>query len=255
MAIVAVTGDVSTTTSVALASAWPTESDSVLVEADPTGGDLAAWFGLEGAPTLSSIVTRPGEGSWPEIQRHTTLADCGLRLIPAPAGAAEAHQAVSQSSANLVPTLAALASSVAIVDTGASRPPARPNPFVMSATVTVVVHRQWPHAAGAAAVRLRRLVDQVETTQATSSAFVVVVVGGAPFGIAEISDFLTRAVGDTALVALPVDDLTAAVYAGRTGVSPRRLGRLPLARAARSLADSVGVLLADRTVASWSPVR
>ena len=141
----------------------------MLVEADPSGGDLAAWFGLERAPTLSSIITRLGDGSWPEIQRHTTLAGCGLRLIPAPAGAAEAHQAVSQSSASLVQTLAELSSAVAIVDAGASQPPSRPNPFVTSATATVVVHRQWPHAADAAAVRLHRLADQVETAQAYSS--------------------------------------------------------------------------------------
>jgi hypothetical protein len=38
---------------------------------------------------------------------------------------------------------------------------------------------------------------------------------------------------------LPVDDLTAAVFAGRTGVSERRLARLPLIREASALARQV----------------
>ena len=255
MAIVAITGDLSTTTAVALASAWPIGEDSLLIEADPSGGDLAAWFDLQSAPTLSSIVTRQGDGSWAEIERHTTLAACGLRLVPAPAGAGEAHQAVNQSAASLVPTLAAMSSSVAIVDTGARHLSPLVNPFLTAAAVTVLVHRQWPHSAGAAAARLRRLADQVEEAQATSSGLVVAVVGGVPFGIAEIDEFLADAVGATPAVALPVDELTAAVYAGRSGVSPRRLARLPLAKAAHALADSVRALHAERVATSWSPVR
>ena len=43
MAIVAVVGDTCTTTTVALASAWPLSSEALIVEADPSGGDLAAW--------------------------------------------------------------------------------------------------------------------------------------------------------------------------------------------------------------------
>ena len=37
MGIVAVTGDVTTTTAIALASGWPVDDDTILVEADPTG--------------------------------------------------------------------------------------------------------------------------------------------------------------------------------------------------------------------------
>ena len=255
MAIVAVTGDMCTTTAVALASALPASEDAIVVEADPSGGDLAAWFDLHAAPTLSSVVTRLGDGSWSEIERSTTLAQCGLRVIPAPVNAAETQQAVNQSARSLVPTLAALSSTVAVVDAGAAWPWPAVNPFVVAAAVTVLVHRQSPHSAPASAVRLQRLVAQIEAVQGSSSGLVVVVVGGAPFDLAEIGSFLADATGSTALVGLPVDDLTAAVYAGRAGVSQRRLARLPMARAARAVADTVTAQLGDRIVASWRPLR
>ncbi len=58
MAIVAVAGDACTTTAVALASAWPASDEAILVEADPSGGDLAAWFDMTSSPSLSTVVTR-----------------------------------------------------------------------------------------------------------------------------------------------------------------------------------------------------
>ena len=39
MTIVAVVGDACTTTTVALASAWPASHEAMIVEADPSGGD------------------------------------------------------------------------------------------------------------------------------------------------------------------------------------------------------------------------
>ena len=124
MAIVAVAGDACTTTAVALASAWPASEDALLVEADTTGGDLAAWFDMTPSPSLSTVVTSVLDGSWPEIERLTRLADTGLRLIPAPARAGEAAQAVGEAARSLVDTMAALRSPVVIADAGRpSKPP------------------------------------------------------------------------------------------------------------------------------------
>ncbi|MDJ0768004.1 MAG: hypothetical protein QNJ12_04390 [Ilumatobacter sp.] len=255
MGIVAVCGDATTTTSVALASAWPLTEDAILVEADPSGGDMAAWFDMRVAPSLSTVVTRVLDGAWPEIERHTRLADAGLRLIPAPARAREAAQAVSESGRSLVATLAALRSPVTIADTGSVQPSPVAHPFVASAAVTVVVHRQAPQSSRAAAVRLQRLADQLDGFEAARGATVVAVIGATPFDLGEIESFLAESVGSTPLVGLPVDDLAAGVFGGRTGVSERRLARLPLVRAARDLAAVVERTLADQAGGLWRAAR
>ena len=87
MGIVAIAGDAATTTAVALASAWPAAVDTILVEADPEGGDVAAWFDMPVAPSLSTVVARGLDGSWPDIEQHTRLAAPGLRVLPAPSRA------------------------------------------------------------------------------------------------------------------------------------------------------------------------
>lgn len=255
MGIVAVAGDSCTTTSVALAAAWPISEDVVVVEADPRGGDLAAWFDMPVAPSLSTVVTRVLDGAWPEIERLTRLAESGLRLIPAPVGAGEAHQAVEEAARSLVPALASLRSPVTIADTGALGSTPAANPFVASSAVTVVVHRQSPQSSRAAAVRLQRLADQLETFASKPSAIVVAIIGAAPFAIDEIESFLSGNVGINAIVGLPVDDLASAVLGGRTGVSERRLGRLPLMRAARDLALVAERSLADVTDGLWRAAR
>ncbi len=236
MTIVAIAGDACTTTTVAIASAWSSSQEVILVEADPTGGDLAAWFDMPVTPSLSTAVTRISDASWPDIERFTRLADNGLRLLPAPAGTAEAGQAVGESARLLVPALASARAQIAIVDTGAVQSTPALNPFVGAAAVTVVVHRQATQSSRAAAVRLQRFADRLDAFASVAAGTVVAVVGAAPFSLDEIEAFLSEAVGATPVVGLPVDDLTAGVYAGRPGVSARRLGRLPLTRAARALA-------------------
>jgi MinD-like ATPase involved in chromosome partitioning or flagellar assembly len=251
MAIVAVVGDACTTTTVALAAAWPAASEALIVEADPSGGDLAAWFDLPIVPSLSTVVTSTFDSSWSDIDRHTRVADSGLRLIPAPATAAEARHAVAQSNRFLAPALGGVRSPIAIVDAGDVPHGPSAHPFVAAAAATLVVHRQWPQSPRAAAVRLQRLADQVDAVSSGSSSVVVGVVGADPFDFGQIESFLADAVGTTSVVGLPVDGLTAAVYAGREGVSARRLARLPLARAARYLADVIDGCVQERRGVLW----
>ena len=255
MTIVAVAGDACTTTSVALASAWPVTDDVVLVEADPTGGDLAAWLDMPVTPSLSTVVTRVLDGAWPDIERLTRLADSGVRLIPAPARAGEAGQAVGEAARSLVSTRATLRSPITIADTGRLQRPPGSHPFVGSATVNIVVHRQASQSSRAAAVRLQRLAEQLEAFAATPSTLIVAVVGAAPFDMGESESFLADTVGVNAIVGLPVDDLAAAVYGGRTGVSERRLARLPLARAARDLASVAERSVHEATGGLWRTAR
>lgn len=249
MGIVAVAGDMATTTAVALAAAWPRANDVIVVEADPSGGDLAAWFDLPVTPSLSTVVTRVLDGSWPEIERHARLAPSGLRLVPAPASAVEAQQAVAESARSLVGSLAALRAPVTIADTGRLAPLAAGHPFIGAAAVTVLVHRQSSQSPSAAAVRLQRLADQLESLAGITGGVVVAIVGANPFGLDEIDTFLSGRAAST--VGLPIDELSANVIAGRTGVSERRLARLPLMRAAGDLAVVVQRALDHHVDGLW----
>ena len=96
-------------------------------------------------------------------------------------------------------------------------------------------------------MRLQRLAEQLDAFAATPTALVVAIVGAGPFDIGEIERFLADVVGAGSIVGLPVDDLAAAVFGGRTGVSERRLSRLPLVRAARDLAFVAERSLAEST--------
>jgi hypothetical protein len=101
---------------------------------------------------------------------------------------------------------------------------------------------------------LQRLVDQIETCQASPAATVVAVIGAVPFGLDQVESYIADAVGAHPVIGLPVDELAAAVFAGRVGVSQRRLSRLPLPRAARDLAAAVQQALVQppaRTGSRW----
>jgi len=252
MAIIAVAGDACTTTAVALASAWPASDDTILVEVDPTGGDLAAWFDMTTSPSLSTVVTRVLDGSWPEIERLTRMSESGLRMIPAPPRAGEAAQAVGESARSLVTTLATLRSPIVIADTGRLQHSPGSHPFVGSSAVTVVVHHQATQSSRAAAVRLQRLADQLDALSSVPASVVVAVIGAAPFELGEIESFLAESVGSSAVVGLPVDELAAAVFGGRTGVSSRRLARLPLMRASRDLAAAAEHALRVAAAGLWT---
>ena len=255
MAIVAVTGDAATTTSIALAVSWPAVDDVLLVEADPKGGDVAAWFDIPVAPSLSNVVTRVLDGSWPEVERMTRMTPVGLRVLPAPAGAAEAGQAVAESARSLVMTLAALRTPVVIADVGDMPSTAAAHPFLGMASIAVVVHRQSPQSARAAAVRLQRLSDEITSLSGSVPAVVVAVVGAVPFGPDEVAAFLSAGSSVVTVVALPNDELAAAVMGGRTGVSPRRLARLPLIRSAQHLANVVDGALQSQVAGLWRAAR
>jgi MinD-like ATPase involved in chromosome partitioning or flagellar assembly len=243
MPIVAVAGDACTTTTVAVAATWPLSEETLIVEADPTGGDLAAWLDVAPVPSLSTVVTAVPDGSWGDIERYTRLSPSGLRLIPAPARAGEAHQAVSESARAVVPTLAAMRMPVTIVDTGALLAKPGLHPFVGAAAVTVLVHRQSTQSAAAAAVRLQRLAEQAVELSELASVLIVAIVGSTPFEASEIAGLLRDSGVVCEVVPLPVDELAAAVYAGRTGVSPRRLERLPLTRDAAALTKHIRAAL------------
>ena len=62
MTLIAVTGDCTTTTCVALASGWTADVEVIVLEADPSGGSLAGWLSTPATPTLASAVAAASSG-------------------------------------------------------------------------------------------------------------------------------------------------------------------------------------------------
>jgi hypothetical protein len=246
MSIVAIVGDCTTTTALALAAGWPSEHDAVVLEADRTGGSLAAWLGTPASPSLSTIVANSAalgnspSTAWTSVTTMVRDAPSGTRFIAAPVRSRAASRALSEAGSTLFPLLAQLIEPTIIADIGSYAVADAPPVLFSLASSIVVCHRQDAASAGAATVRLERLAELVQFLTAFGVPLTVALIGNRPFDPDEVGRFLTAG-GPAEIVMhpLPVDDLTAAVFAGRTGVSERRLARLPLIREASALARQV----------------
>ena len=236
MALVALTGDCTTTTAVALAEAWPLADEVLLLEADPRGGSLAGWFDQPLSPSLSTLVAAAHGSSEIDLADLIRSTPTGIRFIPAPFRSREATRALAEARRTLFPRLLDDSSRVTIADLGRPIPGDHLMTRIGQPDVTVVCHRQDHSSPSAATVRLERLREQLESVTTTTTHIVVAVIGNDPFDCAQIADHIDP---DVTWVEIAVDPLAAAVHAGRQGVSPRRLARLPLSRSARKLVDAV----------------
>jgi MinD-like ATPase involved in chromosome partitioning or flagellar assembly len=253
--LIAVVGEATTTTTVALAACWPTDAggEILVLEADPAGGALVGWLDVPPHPSLATVVANAG--SDPERSHrsvHETVAALsrrsasGLQFVPNAIRARSAARAVEEAAALVIPALAASTDAV-LADVGAHRAGHSLSPVVRSAAAVVVVHRQATASPGAASVRIERLVETIEELTPVDAPLVLAVVGGSPFDPDEIGAFVDRAVPGTIYhtAAIADDPLTAATIAGRVGVSAKRLRRLPLMRDAARLATTLSVLVAE----------
>ena len=255
MTIIAIAGDATTTTAVAIAARWPTERDDdvVVLEADQGGGSLAAWLDTPAQPSLATIVANAGTDGGRShrsvldtVEAMTRRSDSGVRFISNAVRARAADRAVEEAALVVLPALAG-APSVVLADVGRFRVGEAPSPALRAADVVVIVHRQAGASAAAATVRIERLVESVEELAHLDVAVVLAVIGRSPFPPAEIGQFVGEAVPDTLhhTVALSDDPLAAATLAGRSGVSAKRLNRLPLMRDAAQLARDLADLAVD----------
>jgi len=252
VSMIVIGGDGATTSALALAAGWPetahdevgAERDVVIVEADPTGGSLAAWLDTPLGPSLSSMVAALHQGSstgttdptqWSMIDAMIRRSASGVRFVPAPFRTREARGAISEAGLSLFPLLAEVDHTVALVDVGRIDPLRLPT-ATRHAELIVLVHRQDASSAPAATVRLERLAETVEAVRDTGATVGLALVGEDPFSIDEVVEFTSP---DGPLFVLAADPLSAAVLAGRTGVSTRRLARLPLMRSAALVASEL----------------
>jgi hypothetical protein len=84
-----------TTFSVALAARWPAPARTVLVEADPSGGDIATRFSLESSPGLLSLAAAARRSTDPGLLwQHAQVLPGGLAVVAAPPDADRARTAL-----------------------------------------------------------------------------------------------------------------------------------------------------------------
>lgn len=126
VAVLSVKGSPGVTTfCVALAARWPAPHRRVLVEADPSGGDLATRFSLESTPGLLSLAAAARRSVNPAlVWQHAQALPGGLSVITAPPDADRARNALSAltrdpaAEAGIVRAAANVPDTVLIVDCG-----------------------------------------------------------------------------------------------------------------------------------------
>jgi hypothetical protein len=228
-----------TTTAAVLARMWP--APVVFAELDPDGGDVGSWWDLAATPSSATAVAASGRGEWPIVVEHLHDVGDGLRVLPAPLRANEAHVAASEAVHRLLPVWALL-DEVVIVDAGRAG-------HVLPAAVThasllVVVVRQVAGSQRATVARLERAACVVDEAHARALATRVVVIGAHPYPLAEIAEH----VGAPCHM-LAEDSLGAAVLAGRPTWSPRTLIRHRSRFALHRSAEPVAAELVHHVVA------
>jgi MinD-like ATPase involved in chromosome partitioning or flagellar assembly len=237
-----VVGDCTTTTCVALAATWPID-DVVVVEADPGGGSLSAWLDTPASPTLGTLAATARSHTMPDgtlraVTSMTHHSESGVRFLASPARAVAARRAIEEAATLAFPAIARSPDMIALADVGRPSAADQPAAIVSMAAAMILVHRQERASAAAEAVRLERLVEIVERLVPTGIPSTLAIIGDAPFDPIEIVDFVEESVPGalTTSFDLADDPLSAAVLAGRHGVSASRLRRLPLLRSAGSAA-------------------
>ena len=88
-----------TTLACAIAATWPQNRRILLAECDPSGGDIAARFGMSAKRGMTSLVleSRSSQGSaLPNVERHLQRLPGGLEVLVGAVGASAARMVDDQ---------------------------------------------------------------------------------------------------------------------------------------------------------------
>jgi hypothetical protein len=131
-----------TTAALALASAWKTAKRRLLVEADPSGGDLGLWLGLPADAGLAGLAAAARHGHGADLAwRHARELGGGTHLVTAPAGAEQAAACVTALTAAKLPQELAVGEEPALADCGRLYPGSPALAVAAAAAVTLLVVR------------------------------------------------------------------------------------------------------------------
>lgn len=238
MTLIAVVGDCTTTTCLAIAASWV--DDVVVLEADRSGGSLSAWLDTPGTPSLSTIVAN-APVTRPTITAMTQRSSTGIKFIAAPIRSRAAATAIREATTKVFPELASPEHSAVLADIGRYSASDSVPAILALSELIVLCHRQEPSSTAAATARLERLLEVVKTLAPLGLPIVLTIIGSDPYDPAEIASFVRDSAPDALATVhlLPNDELASAVLAGRVGVSAKRLRRLPLMRAASDLSATI----------------
>ncbi|GAB3465792.1 hypothetical protein GCM10027570_54400 [Streptomonospora sediminis] len=243
-----------TVTALAMAAVWPEPAGAALVEADASGGDIAAWHRLQPSPgvtDLAAATRHRGPGQQADPHAYTQQLPGGLAVCPGPASADPAGGAVQLLATNnpaltavpaaapaATPGTAPAAEADGAAGTGAAGSAALIADLGRLAPRTPTAHLA-AHAGEALLLvpddlaQLRR-VKQSATALADSIERLRVVVTGGSGATGEIAEVLGLPVFDTRI---PADPKSAAFLRGEANL--RRPARRPLFKAALALARTV----------------
>ena len=218
-----------TTSSVAIATAWP--RTSVLVDADPSGGDIAAGLGRGAWPAgchLLELVARCRTEPL-EAALRALVVRVGEHAPLALAGLGSPAQAAAVPWASLGHGLARLDTVDVVCDLGRYLYGAGHCDLLSACDRILVVTRSSLPAVRATA----RLLDLMRASPLGNRIALLVVAPGQPYPAAEIAaGCQTPLIGE-----LPNDPRTAAVWSDGAAAG-RHLSRSPLQRAARQVAEA-----------------
>jgi Mrp family chromosome partitioning ATPase len=223
-----------TTTALALASAWKAER-RLLLEADPSGGDLGLWLGLpadSGLAGLAAMARHAYEADLP--WRHARELAGGIHLVTAPAGAEQAAACVAALAAAGLPQQLAAGDEPALADCGRLYPGSPALAVAAAAAVTLLVVR--PQVS-----ELAHLEARIGGLEQAGLRLALVLVPDSRRPPAEDSypaDEIAAALGVPVQATLPSDPKAVEQLARRAG-DPGPARRLPLLREAAALAAAL----------------
>lgn len=243
-----------TTFALALAARWPIDLDGVrgagagcvVVECDPSGGDIATRFDLAGSPGLVSLAAAARRGDDPGLLwRHTQSLPGGLPVVVAPPGSDQARAALgalalgTPAGMGVMQRAAAIPGAVVIVDCGRLDPDTPTLPVVRGADVMLLL-------VGARADDLAHLAARLPSVGRWSRLRVLLLVGDG-YSVVEVS----RELGVPVLARIPSDPRGAAVLRGHPGAR-RSPMRTALGRSAYQIA---GWVISQRQLTVAQPTR
>jgi MinD-like ATPase involved in chromosome partitioning or flagellar assembly len=221
-----------TTTAMALAAVWPRPRPLLLAECDPSGGSLAARYGMPTPPGLITLASAGRRQLLPDdIAAHAQVLPSGdLNVLLGAVRAEEAH-ALGHLWARLAAALAQFDGDV-IADCGRLDPDPPVEPILRHADLVLLVCEPTREGVLHLQGRLQAL-GQRGLTPA------VILLGEEPYSAQEVQQALGQPAGSAEVLGVIARDAAAAaLLAGRAGAS-RKLARSLLIRSAREVAGEL----------------
>jgi Mrp family chromosome partitioning ATPase len=224
-----------TTTALALASAWRTAPRRLLLEADPSGGDLGLWLGLPADSGLAGLAAAARHAYEADLPwRHARELGGGTHLVTAPAGAEQAAACVAALAAAGLPQALAAGDEPALADCGRLYPGSPALAVAAAAAVTLLVIR--PRVSELAHLEAR--IGGLEQAGLRLALVLVPDSRRAPAEDSYPADEIAAALGVPVQATLPYDPRAVEQLARRAG-DPGPARRLPLLREAAALAAAL----------------